>query len=183
MSFVHADAPSLIHQKLCNAVWKINTRVILSWCFGRFLKRFLLSIKFTFCISGRMISDFCLLSVNHDSKPNNFRYKSTSFEQIRFIWKAGPYGIDFLLTGLWHDVACKYWCVSVDFVNKLVIKLHSLSFFDINTSLKKINLFLAILHGKFYRRSTLFRNPKNSFKLSSPSVHMQKVSSKYRNQR
>ena len=125
MSFVHADAPSLIHQKLCNAVWKINTRVILSWCFGRFLKRFLLSIKFTFCISGRMISDFCLLSVNHDSKPNN--YKLTPLEQIRFIWKAGSYGIDFLLTGLRHDVACKYWCVSVDFVNKLVIKLHSKS--------------------------------------------------------
>ena len=106
-------------------MWKINTRVILSWCFGRFLKRFLLSIKFTFCIFGRMISDFCLLSVNHDSKPNN--YKLTPLEQIRFIWKAGSYGIDFLLTGLWHDVACKYWCVSVDFVNKLVIKLHSKS--------------------------------------------------------
>ena len=66
-----------------NAGWKVNTRVILSsWCFGRFLRRLFLLIKFTFWISGRMISDLYPLSVNHDSKSNSFRCKSTSFEQI-----------------------------------------------------------------------------------------------------
>ena len=120
---------------ICNAVRKVNTRLILSsWCFGRFLRRLFLSIKFTFWISRRMISDFYLLSVNHDSKSNNFRCKSLSFEEIRFIWIAWSYGADFLQTDLWHDVACKYWCVSVDFVNKLVSKLLSLSSFNINTS-------------------------------------------------
>ena len=43
---------------ICSAGWKVSNRVILSsWCFGRFLKRLFLSIKFTCWISGRMISD------------------------------------------------------------------------------------------------------------------------------
>ena len=80
-----------------NAEWKVSTRVILSsWCFGRFLRRLFLSIKFTFLISGRMISDLYPLSVNHDSKSSSFCLKSTSFEQICFIRMAWPYGIDFL---------------------------------------------------------------------------------------
>ena len=85
-----------ISKTICNAGWKVNTRVILSsWYFGRFL-RLLLSFKFTFWISGHTISDLYPLSVNHDSKSNNFCCKSTSFEQICFIWKAWPYGTEFL---------------------------------------------------------------------------------------
>ena len=64
-----------------NTGWKVNTRIILSWwCFGHFLKRLFLSIKFTFWISPCMTSDLYPLSVNHDSKCNSFHWKSTSFE-------------------------------------------------------------------------------------------------------
>ena len=51
-----------------NAGWKVSTRVILcSWCFVLFLRRLFLLIRFTFWISGRMISDLYPLSVNHNS--------------------------------------------------------------------------------------------------------------------
>ena len=77
-----------------NAGWKVSTKVILSsWCFGSFLRRLFLSIKFTFWISGGMISALYPLSINHDSKSNSFRCKSTSFEQNQFIRMACRYGI------------------------------------------------------------------------------------------
>ena len=47
---------------------------------------------------------------------------------------AWPYGIDFLYIDLWYELVCKHWHVSVDFENKLVIKLLSILFFDIDTS-------------------------------------------------
>ena len=69
----------------------------------------------------------------------------------------------------------------VGFVTKLLIKVPSFSFFDINTSSKLIP-FSKYYMVNFMEGRKLFRNPKNSFKFSRPLVYIQKISSKHRNQ-
>ena len=68
----------------------------------------------------------------------------------------------------------------MDFVDKFVIKVLPLSFFDINAS-KKLICFWEYFMVNFIDGWKLYANPKNSFKFSYPLVYTQKISSKYRN--
>ena len=157
-----------------NAGWKVSTRVILSsWCFGRFLRRLFLSIKFTFWIPYLSTTILNLtVSVVNQLHLN----KSLSFEWL------GHTVLTFckLIYGMmWHVSTDDCWWIL--WTNLLLSYFHC-RFFDINTS-EKLICFWEYSIVNFIEGWTLFKNPKNSFKFSSPSVHMQKISSKYRNQR
>ena len=110
-----------------------------------------------------MVSDLYPLSVNHDSKSNSSRCKSTSFEvEVVLTFCKLIYGM------MWHISTDDCWWIL--WTNLLLSYFHC-RFFDINTS-EKLICFWEYSIVNFIEGWTLFKNSKNSLKFSSISIYL-----------